>query len=379
MHDAHTDENSLSLFAIVAVILSFGLIMLGSATAPIGAEKYGSAYYFLFRQVVLGVIPGTVLFIALRQVSLTWWERSWKLMFALSIILLGLVFIPHLGARINGSLSWIHIGSFTLQPAELVKFTFIAFLAGWLANNKKLLARPFTEGLLLYLLYVVAICGMLLLQPDLGTALVFFATAVVMAFIAGAEMNQLGVLAAFGVGVVIVMVAIAPYRLERITVIFNPDKDPLGGGYHIKQSLIAIGSGGPLGLGFGNSRQKFQYLPEAGSDSIFAIIAEEMGFVISGALIVAYFILVLKGYALARRVPSEWAKYFIIGTVSWIGVQVMLNIGAMLAIVPLTGLPLPLVSHGGSSVMMTLAAFGVISAIISPPEQMRVNARKKHI
>lgn len=371
MRGEQVEGQSLSLFAIVSIILAFGLVMLGSATAPIGAEKFGSAYHFLVRQILLGLVPGAILFIILRQVPLAWWEKSWRSMFVVSLVLLGLVFVPGLSLRINGSLSWIHFGPYSLQPAELVKFTFIAFLAGWLATNRKEFKRPFNEGLLKYLAYVVAICAMMLLQPDLGTVLVFFSTAIILAYIAGAQMNQLGLLAALGIVVVAVMVAIAPYRLQRITVLFNPDKDPYGSGYHLKQSLIAVGSGGPLGLGLGNSRQKFQYLPEVSADSIFAVIAEEMGFVISTLLIGAYILVVLKGYHLARQVTSEWARYFIIGTVTWLGVQTVFNIGAMLAVLPLTGLPLPLVSHGGSSLMITLAAFGVISGIVNPPEPKR--------
>lgn len=377
MHDEHVSEQSLSLFAVVGIILAFGLVMLGSATAPIGAEKFGSAYHFLFRQILLGLIPGAIFFVLLRQIPLVWWERSWKFMFPISLVILALVFIPGLGLRINGSLSWIHVGPYSFQPAELVKFTLIAYLAGWLAQNRRMLVRGFNEGLLQYLVYVGIVCGMVLLQPDLGTVLVFFVTATIMAFIGGAQLQHLGVLAGVGLVVLIIMIAAAPYRMERITVLFNPDKDPYGSGYHIKQSLIAVGSGGTLGMGLGNSRQKFQYLPEVSADSIFAIIAEEMGFVISAILIAAYTILVLKGYQLARQVQSEWAKYFIIGTVTWIGVQTVFNIGAMLAVLPLTGLPLPLISHGGSSLMVTLAAFGVISAIISPPQQ--TNKRRTQV
>ncbi len=363
----HEEEQSLSLFAIVGIILAFGLVMLGSATAPTAAERFGSAYYFLIRQFSFGVIPGIFLFILLRQIPLRWWEKSWRVMFGLSVLLLGLVFVPGLGLKINGSLSWIHFGSFSLQPAELVKFTFLAFLSGWLARNSRELKRPFFEGFFKYLLYVAGVCGLMLIQPDLGTVLVFLTTSIIMAYIAGAQLQHIGFVMALGVALVAIMVAIAPYRLERITVLFNPDKDPYGSGYHIKQSLVAVGSGGALGLGLGNSRQKFQYLPEVSADSIFAVIAEEMGFVISTLMIMAYIALVLKGYTRARRVSSEWARYFIIGTVTWIGVQTVFNIGAMLAVLPLTGLPLPLVSHGGSSLMITLAAFGVISGILSPP------------
>ena len=357
-------------FIIAGGVLLFGLVMLGSATAPIGAERFGSAYYFLIRQICFGLIPGAILFFLFRKVPITFWERNWKIMLAISVGLLALVWIPTLALRINGSRSWVHLFGISMQPAEFVKFTFIIFLAGWLAEHRRLFAGSFENGLLKYLVYVAVICGMLLLQPDVGTMLVFFGTAAVMAFIGGAQIKHLGILATAGVVVLCIMIAVAPYRLQRITVIFNPDSDPLGSGYHIKQALTAVGSGGFLGKGLGNSRQKFQYLPEVSADSIFAIIAEEMGFILSSELIVAYLVLVLKGMQLARATRSEWAKFFMIGTVTWIGIQTFFNIGAMLAVLPLTGLPLPLVSHGGSSLMVTLAAFGVISAILLPPKRI---------
>jgi len=373
MHDVHeqTAEHSHTLFVIAGIVLLFGLVMLGSATAPIGAEKFGSAYYFLVRQLLFGLVPGVLLFFGLRQIPLAWWERSWKIMLAVSFVILALVFIPGIGLRINGSLSWIHVGPYSLQPAELVKFTFIIFLAGWLAHHRRRLTQNFFDGLLPYLVYLAIACGLMLLQPDLGTALVFFITAMIMAFVGGARVKHLSFIALAGIVAMVILISIAPYRMDRITALFDPDKDPYGSGYHIKQSLVAVGSGGVLGMGLGNSRQKFQYLPEVSADSIFAVIAEEMGFIISVVLVAAYVALVLKGYQLARRATSDWATYFIVGTVSWIGVQTVLNIGAMLALVPLTGLPLPLVSHGGTSLMVTLAAFGVISAIVSPPEQRK--------
>ncbi len=363
-----------SIFLIGAGILAFGLVMLGSATAPIGASHYGSTYYFLIRQILFGVLPGLLLFYIFRRVPIVFWERSWRTMLWVSAVLLALVFVPHLGARINNSLSWIHIGSISMQPAEIVKFTFIVFLSGWLAENHKRLAKPFSEGLGQYLVYFGVVAGLLMLQPDLGTTLVFFGAAAIMAYVAGAQTKQLMAVAGAGLAVLVVLIAIAPYRLQRITVIFHPDQDPLGSGYHIKQAQLAVGTGGVLGLGLGNSRQKFQYLPEVSADSIFAIIAEEMGFIVSTLLLIAYAVVVLKSYQLARSSHSPWARYFIIGTATWFSIQTFLNIGAMLGVVPLTGLPLPLVSHGGTSLMVTLAAFGVVSAIAIPPER-RIKSR----
>lgn len=371
MRDASApdEQQSYTLFALAGAVLIFGLVMLGSATAPVGAEKFGSAYYFLVRQLAFGVVPGVILFFLLRQIPMSWWERAYKLMFVLSIIAAALVFVPGLGLRINGSLSWIHMGPYSMQPAELLKLTFIAFLAGWLVHHRRHLSQSFSQGLAPYLMYSGVVIALVLAQPDLGTALVLAASVLIMAHIAGAQLKHMAIIGLLGVAVLGALVAAAPYRMDRITALWNPDRDPYGSGYHIRQSLVAVGSGGLLGLGLGNSRQKFQYLPEVSADSIFAVIAEEMGFVICALLIFAYVMLVVRGYALARRSSSEWAKFFIIGTMTWIGVQVVANIGAMLAVVPLTGLPLPLVSHGGTALMVTIAAFGVISAAVSPPQR----------
>lgn len=363
--------HAFTLFSVFACLLVFGLVMLGSATAAVGQERFHSTYYFLIRQVVFGLVPGCVLFLIFRAIPIHVWERSWRSMWWISCVLLVIVFIPGVGLRINGSLSWVRLGFTSLQTSEVVKFTFIVFLAGWLAQHAQTLRESWQYGFLPYMAYVAGLCVLLIVQPDVGTMLVFFATAVVLAFIAGAQLKHLGVLVIAGLVAIMILIAIAPYRLQRITNVFHPDADPLGSGYHLRQSLVAIGSGGALGLGFGKSRQKFQYVPEVSADSIFAIIAEEMGFVISSLLIIAYAVVIVRGYGLARAAPSLWARYFIIGTLTWLGVQTFLNLGAMLGLLPLTGLPLPLVSHGGSALMVTLAAFGVISAIVLPPQRAR--------
>lgn len=351
----------------------FGLIMLGSATAPMAQEKFGNAYYFLWRQVVYGLLPGALLFYVLRRVPLTFWERAWKIMLPVSVILLLLVFVPGLGKAINGSRSWLQFGGHTMQPAEIVKFTFLVFIAGWLANHALSLAEEFTAGFLPYLFYVGLIVGLLVLQPDVGTMLVFFSVALILAIAAGAAWRHVGVVILLGLVGVGLLVAAAPYRLQRITSFLHPENDLLASGYHVRQSLVAIGGGGILGAGFGNSRQKYLYLPEVSADSVFPVIAEEFG-IFSGLLIAAYVVLVLKGFQLANAQTSDWARFYIIGVVSWIGVQTFLNIGAMLGVLPLTGLPLPLISHGGTALMMLLAALGVVAGITWPPVKKNKHA-----
>ncbi len=360
-----------TLLIIAGALLVFGLIMLGSATAPIGQERFGSTYYFLWRQMVFGAIPGLAFFFFLRRISAGWWERSASICQWITYGLLGLVFIPGLGVRINGSLSWIHVGSISFQPAELAKVTFIIFLSWWLVKYRSTLGGTFTEGSGRYLAHVGAVCGLLILQPDVGTAMIFFATAMILFFIGGGRVSHVWLVGATGVLVVALLIALAPYRLQRITVLFDANANPLGSGYHLKQSLVALGSGGVLGLGIGNSRQKFQYLPEVSADSIFAVIGEELGFIISALLVLAYGAFLLKGFAVAKSATTAWARLFIVGTISWIVVQAMSNMGAMVGLIPLTGLPLPLISHGGSSLMITLASLGIVSGIMLAPHAPR--------
>lgn len=358
MRDTNVPAPALSLFALVGCVLLFGIVMLGSATAPVGQERFGSAYYFLWRQVVFGLIPGLALFFLLRRISVARWEQIARSCWWITIGLLLLVFIPGLGVRINNSLSWVNLGMVTVQPAEIAKLTFVIFLSWFLTKR-----QADTWG---YLGHVGIVCALLVVQPDVGTMVVFFATAMIMLFVAGGSIKHLGLIATVGVGALALLIAIAPYRLQRITVLFNPDADPYGSGYHLKQSFVALGSGGLFGLGLGNSRQKFQYLPEVSADSIFAVIGEELGFLISVLLIAAYGAIILKGYTLAKTATSPWGKLLVVGTMSWIGAQTALNIGAMVGLVPLTGLPLPLISHGGSALMMTLASFGVVASVVAP-------------
>lgn len=356
-------SSAASLFATIGMLLLFGLVMLGSATAPVGQERFGSAYYFLWRQILFGVIPGLLLFFLLRRISVTRWEHFARSCWWITVALLATVFIPGLGTRINSSFSWIHVGSFTLQPAELAKLTFVIFLSWFLVHRTK---ETWT-----YLAYVGVVCGMLALQPDVGTMVVFFVTAMILLFVVGGFTQHLLVVSGIGVIAIAILVASASYRLDRIAVLFDPDKDPYGSGYHLKQSYVALGSGGLFGLGLGNSRQKFQYLPEVSADSIYAVIGEELGFFVSLLVVAAYGAIVLKGYALAKTTATEWGRLFVVGTISWIGVQAALNMGAMAGLVPLTGLPLPLISHGGSALMMTLASCGVMASVLMPAAPVR--------
>ncbi len=263
------------LLAMVGTIVLFGLMMLASASAPSGFERFGDSYYFVKHQLIFGLIPGIAGMVAFSRIPYVFWKKhAWNLLLV-SIALLVLVFIPGLSAGIGTAHSWLSVGGwFSLQPSEVVKLTFLFYLAAWLERRGERGVRDVHAG---FLPFLVA------LQPDVGTMTVIAAMSLAVYFVAGAPVIYVGGLIAAGVAGLALLIGLAPYRAARFTTFLNPELDPQGIGYHINQALLAIGSGGWFGLGYGHSRQKFQYLPEVSGDSIFAIVAEEMGLVVAAA------------------------------------------------------------------------------------------------
>lgn len=357
----HTpDYTLLSLFGI---LLLFGLIMLISASSPVGYDRFQDHYFFIKRQLMLGLLPGFFGFLFFSKVPYATLKKLGVFLFYLSIVLLIIVLIPSIGSQ-SGTFarSWIDIGSISFQPAEIMKLGFIFFFAAHLAKVGDTL-QDFKTGFLPALTLAMIPVGLLILQPDIGTAAIMFAIIVGMLFIAKADMwhiTALGLLAVIGFGL---MIAVAPYRAARFTTFLHPELDPQGIGYHINQASLAIGSGGLFGLGYGHSRQKFQYLPEVHADSIFAVIAEEMGFIVTIGLLVLISAIALRGFRVAKATPDDFGKYLLSGILIWFVVQSFFNIGAMVGLMPITGLPLPFVSHGGTALAISLAAVGVIANI----------------
>ncbi len=347
----------------ILLLLIIGLMVLASASAPVGFDKFGDKYHFVIRQIMYGLVPGAVGFAAIYYMGYKWLRRFYVWFFFATIILLGLVFIPGLGAGFGTAQSWIDIGAFSLQPAEFAKLTYIIFLAGWLDNKGRQGVYYFWQDFIPYLGLIAVPLVLLILQPDIGTMSIFIAFGVVMLFSARARIRHLLLLGVVMVSLVAVLIAVAPYRADRFMTFLHPELDPQGVGYHINQSFLAIGSGGFTGLGYGNSRQKFQYLPEVSSDSIFAVIAEELGFIVSALIILLILFIFIRGLYIARRSTDQFAMYAVIGVASWIGIQSLVNIGAMLGLMPLTGVPLPFVSHGGSAMVAGLIAVGLVVTI----------------
>ncbi len=326
--------------------------MVYDSSVAIAIRDFADQYHFV-REQFRWLVAGSCLLLVMSWIDYHRWYKLALPILVFTLFLLGLVFLPGVGIRALGAHRWIHAGFFVFQPAELAKLALVIYLAAWFSFPEKRRIGAF-------LLLLGMVVGLVVAEPDLGTALIILTTAVAMYFFSGAPLWQFALLVplfALGVGGLAIF---SPYRLKRITTFLNPETDPLGASYQIRQVLLALGSGGWFGIGIGKSRQKYEYLPEANTDSIFAIVGEELGFIGTAILILLFLFMVWRGFRIAKRAPDTFGKFLALGISSWIGFQTLLNLAAMVALVPLTGIPLPLVSYGGSSLIMTLVALGVL-------------------
>lgn len=342
------------------LLLTIGIVMLSSASAVLSYQKFGTPYYYTIHQLLFGLIPGLALLYITSRVDYHHW-RTLALPFLLgSIVLLVLVFLPGIGYEYGGARRWIHLGPLLFQPSEVVKLSLLLYLATWLSVKGAKHVQNFAYGFLPFTVMIGVIAVLVILQPDIGTMGVISAIAFTMYFIGGAAVPHLAIAGAAGIATILVLIRTAEYRLQRFMTFLQPELDPLGIGYHINQALLAIGSGGLLGRGFGHSRQKFAYLPEVTGDSIFAIVAEEMGFLFTIFFIALFVFIAARGLRIARNAPDDFGKFIAVGVVAWIIFQAFINIAAMLSLLPLTGIPLPFVSYGGSAMLVSLTAVGIL-------------------
>ena len=344
------DRNFLILIISLVIL---GLIAVADVSAPQSLNMFGDKFYFLKQQLIWAAIGIVVLFVT-SVIKPVFWEKIATPFFIVSIILLLVVLLPSLGFRALGARRWIPIGPFSLQPSELIKLSLALYLAKVAAKNK---------GPLSYIIPIIIVTGLIMFQPDLGTTLVVAVIGLSQIFISGVSLLYLGgslVVGALGVAGLILF---SPYRRARLSTFFETTQDPLGNSYHIRQVLLALGSGGIFGVGLGASRQKFLFLPESSTDSIFAVIAEELGLIGGVAIILLFIYFIYKGLKIARNAPDKFSQIAAIGLTAWIGGQAFLNIASMVALVPLTGIPLPFFSYGGSSLVMILAACGILLSI----------------
>lgn len=348
------------LLAYFLIWLVFGLVMLTSASAPVGFEKFGDRFFYIKRQLLFGALPGLVLFFLLAKTHYSVWKKIGLPLYVFSLFLLLLVFLPGIGAAFGtGAKSWLNLWGYSFQPAEFAKLGLIVFLSRRLAVKEEEVGN-WQVGFLPLVGYAALPLLLVALQPDVGTLSILFAILFALLFIGGVKLKHLAALAGAALAGFVLMIAVAPYRVARLTTFLYRELDPLGVGYHINQAILAIGSGGFFGRGLGHSLQKFQYLPEVAADSIYAVIAEEMGFLFAFGLVVLLFLLARRGLLLAKRAPDRFSRLLVSGIVIWFVSQSFLNIGAMVGVLPLTGVPLPFVSHGGTALMIALAGAGIL-------------------
>ncbi len=346
------------LVVITLLLLAVGMIMVYSASAAWATYKFDDSFFFAKRQLLFAGL-GVVAMFLIMNVDYWTWRATSKIVIITCFILLVLVLIPGIGLERGGARSWIGVGAFSIQPSEFMKLAMIAYLAKYLSENQKKITS-LRKGLIPSLFLVFFAFGMIMLQPDLGTGTVMVGTCFVMIFVAGGRISHFVGLGLIGAAGFVALILSAPYRIKRITSFLDPWQDPLGSGFQIIQSLYAIGPGGLLGLGLGKSRQKFFYLPEPQTDFIFAILAEELGF-IGGSLVVLLFALLLwRGVRIALGAPDLFGSFLAIGIISMIAIQVIINIGVVTGLMPVTGITLPFLSYGGSSLTLMLMAVGVI-------------------
>ena len=356
------------LLFIVGAIIVFGIIMLSSASSIIAYNLHNDSYYFLKHQ-LFGLILGLLAFWFFSKVNYQIWRKYALWMLIASIGLLILVFIPGLAGNWGTSRSWINIFGFSFQPSEFVKITFLLYLAAWLEGRKKQLAEV-SRGIGPFVVILGVIALLMILQPDMGTLTIIALASFVVYFIGGGSIKHLVALFLLGLLGLVIMVNIYPYQANRFKCLFDPSFSKQEICYQVNQSLIAVGSGGFWGRGLGASRQKFLYLPQAENDAIFPIISEETGFIFSTSLILLYLALFFRGIVIAKNAPDDFGKILAVGIVSWITMQALINIGGMVNVMPMTGVPLPMISYGGSAMMAVLASIGILANI---SKQMKNN------
>jgi len=350
---AQASEPDRSLVVAIWILVVFGLIMLASASSVVAYNQYQDGNYFIKHQLINYVI-GLVVFLLLSRLDFQYFKKLGLPLFIFSIILLLLVFVPGLASGSRAQ-SWINIFGFSLQPSELVKLCFLIYLSALFANG-----RSASEKTLPFFITYGIIAFLMLLQPDLGTLIIITAVALSVYYTAGGRLKIILAFFALGLLSLLVLVSINPYQKNRFHCFIDPNFSPKEYCYQINQSLIAVGSGGLIGRGIGMSRQKFLYLPEVQNDFIFGIIAEEIGFIFSSVLVLLYVFIFVKGYKTAYRINDDFGRNLAIGIVVWLMVQAIVNIGGVINFMPMTGVPLPLVSYGGSAVLANMAALGIL-------------------
>jgi len=360
------------------LLLVFGILALASSSLAISQENFGSSTYILFHQIKFGLLPGILLgglcfFLPLTVI------RKWTPLILIAVLVLtGMVFLPKIGLSLGGAARWIKLGAVSFQPSEFLKIAFILYLAAWISNREfksssfskakftlrtsvSFFERTGIVRLLIPFLIIIGLVGLLLIfQPDISTLGVIILTAILMYFAANTRLSHTIFLILAGIVALIGLITISSYRFNRLLTFLKMGMDPMGMDYQINQALIAIGSGGIWGRGLGMGIQKFGFLPQPTSDSIFAVLGEETGFVGGLILVSLFLIFAWQGFRISRKVSSKFSQLLAVGITSWIVVQAFVNMGASIGLLPFTGIPLPFISYGGSHLIAELIGVGIL-------------------
>lgn len=352
------------LLLAAATILFMGIVMVASTSINLSNHIYHTPFHFLIRQMIyLAAGIGIAIFVV--NIPIKTWQRHSASLLILGFLLLIIVLIPGIGKQVNGSMRWLSIGPISIQVSEIMKLAMITYLASYLVRHNDEV-RTRILGFIKPLAILTLICGLLLKEPDFGAATVIFATSLGMMFLAGTRLGPFLGLFSLSIGSFALLAFSSPYRVQRLTSFLNPWANQFDSGYQLTQALIAFGRGGWFGMGLGNSIQKLFYLPEAHTDFLFAILTEELGLVGAFFIIAAYILLISRSFIIARqaqRQQQHYAAYVAYGIGLWIGLQVLINMGVNTGVLPTKGLTLPLMSYGGSSIVINCVALAILFRI----------------
>ncbi|MBV8165059.1 MAG: putative lipid II flippase FtsW [Candidatus Eremiobacteraeota bacterium] len=349
------------LLAITALLTGIGIVMVFSASSAVAYTQFHDAAYYLKRELIWAVIGAVALVIGMR-LDYTKLRPAAPWIFGIAVVLLAAVLMPSLGSIEGGARRWLGAGPVSFEPSEFAKLALVLFVAR-LVSARADGAASFTRVGFPVLFWVGVCFALVMRQPDLGTASIYLLTAFVMLFAAGARPEQLLIEAAVAVPAMLGFIYASPYRRERFLAFLHPWRDPQGTGYHIIQSLYALGSGGIVGLGLGQSRQKFGYLPAQHTDFIFSIIGEELGFIGAVTVLVLFLAFAYRGIRIAMRADDRFGFYLATGITASIALQALINIGVVTSSWPVTGVPLPFISYGGTSLVITLFSVGLLASV----------------
>ena len=372
LFSSHSGEHEpdKSLLSAVIILIIFGLVMLFSASSVVSYSRYGNTYHYFIRQ-FFSVLFAFAAFYIISRIDYRVLKKFAVFFLFFSIFLLLLVFVPGLRSDYGTARSWINVFGYSFQPSELVKLSFLIYLATWLESKKGDLG-DFSSGIMPFLIILGIISGLMLAQPDMGTLFIIAFSSMVVFFSGGGKISHIFIVVVLAALLLFLALSMkTSYQSDRFKCLKDPSYSAQDKCYQINQSLIAVGSGGLFGRGIGQSRQKFMYLPEVWGDSIFPIMAEELGFIFSTLLILLYLFIFYRGLLIARNAPDLYGSTLAIGIVVWLAVQTFLNIGGMINLIPMTGVPLPFISAGGSAILSNLMAMGILINISKQTRQSR--------